>query len=72
MAVIELTKEFSAALVMSMSAIAAGYAIAKTGSAASAAVAEKPEVAGKVLLYVALAEAIAIYGLVIALVILVQ
>jgi V/A-type H+-transporting ATPase subunit K len=72
MVLIEVTKELSAALVMSLSALAAGYAIAKTGSAASAAVAEKPDVSGKVLLFVALAEAIAIYGLVVALVILVK
>jgi len=72
MALLELTKEFSAALVMGMSAIGAAYAIAKTGSAASAAVAEKPDIASKVLLYVALAEALAIYGLVVALVILVR
>ena len=67
----EITKELSAAIVMSLSAIAAAYAIAVTGSAAAGATAEKPEVFGKVMIFVALAEAIAIYGLIIAILILV-
>ncbi len=70
MVVIEMTKELSAAIAISVSALASGYAIAVTGAAAAGAVAEKPEVSGKVLLFVALAEAIAIYGLVVALMIL--
>ena len=56
----------SAAITMAGSAIASGYAIAATGTAASAATAEKPEVFGRVLIFVALAEAVAIYGLLIA------
>ncbi|MGC9445193.1 MAG: ATP synthase subunit C [Candidatus Methanospirareceae archaeon] len=48
------------------SAFAAGWAIATTGVAAAGATAEKPEVSGRVLIFVALAEAIAIYGLLIA------
>lgn len=72
MVAIDIPNEFSAALAIGFSSIAAGYAIAVTGSAAAGAVAEKPEVAGKVLLFVALAEAIAIYGLVVALMILFQ
>ncbi|MEA3254881.1 MAG: ATP synthase subunit C [Candidatus Altiarchaeota archaeon] len=67
----EITKEFAAATVMSLSAIGAAYAIAVTGSAAAGATAEKPEVFGKVMIFVALAEAIAIYGLIIAILILV-
>lgn len=62
----------SAAIAISLPALGASYAIAATGSAAVAAVTEKPEVSGKVLLFVALAEAIAIYGLVVALMILFQ
>lgn len=65
----EITREFSAAIVMALSAIASAYAIAVTGSAAAGATAEKPEVFGKVLIFVALAEALAIYGLVVALMI---
>jgi len=66
----DITPGLSAAIVMGLSAIASGYAIAVTGSAAAGATAEKPEVFGKVLIFVALAEAIAIYGLVVALMIL--
>lgn len=66
----EITNQIAAAVVMGLSAIAAAYAIAVTGSAAAGATAEKPEVFGKVLIFVALAEAIAIYGLVVALMIL--
>mgnify|MGYP001028471553 CR=1 FL=1 len=46
--------------------LAAGWAIAATGVAAAGATAEKPEVFGRVLIFVALAEALAIYGLLIA------
>ncbi len=67
----EIPKEIAAAAVMSLSAIGAAYAIAVTGGAAAGATAEKPEVFGKVLIFVALAEAIAIYGLIIAILILV-
>ncbi|VVB51275.1 ATP synthase subunit c [uncultured archaeon] len=72
MVAIEIGKEFSAAVAIGLSSMAAGYAIAGTGAAAAGAVAEKPEVSGKVLLFVALAEAIAIYGLVVSLMILFQ
>ncbi len=65
-----ITPEFAAALTMGLSALGAGYAIAASGSAAAAATVEKPEVFGKVMIFVALAEAIAIYGLVVALMIL--
>ena len=56
----------SAAITMAGSAFAAGWAISATGVAATGATAEKPEVFGRVLIFVALAEAIAIYGLLIA------
>ncbi|MHC1635192.1 MAG: ATP synthase subunit C [Candidatus Methanospirareceae archaeon] len=56
----------SAGITMAGSALAAGVAIASVGSAATGATAEKPEVFGRVLIFVALAEAIAIYGLLIA------
>ncbi|MDF2957787.1 MAG: hypothetical protein OD814_001409 [Candidatus Alkanophagales archaeon MCA70_species_1] len=54
------------AITMAGSAFASAWAIAATGTAASAATAEKPEVFGRVLIFVALAEAVAIYGLLIA------
>ncbi len=60
----------SAALVTGLSAIGAAVAVAVVGSAAMGAVAEKPETAGRALLFVGLAEGIAIYGLIIAIMIL--
>ena len=56
----------AAAITMVGSALAAGWAISATGVAAAGATAEKPETFGRVLIFVALAEAIAIYGLLIA------
>jgi V/A-type H+-transporting ATPase subunit K len=55
-----------AAAVTSLAAIGAAIAVAIVGSAAMGAVAEKPETAGRALLFVGLAEGIAIYGLIIA------
>jgi V/A-type H+/Na+-transporting ATPase subunit K len=60
----------AAALVMGLSAIGAAIAVAVVGAAAMGAVAEKPETAGRALLFVGLAEGIAIYGLIIAIMIL--
>ncbi|HOW42084.1 MAG TPA: ATP synthase subunit C [Candidatus Omnitrophota bacterium] len=62
----------AAALSTGLSALAGGIAVAYVGSAAVGAVSEKPEVSGKVLLYVGLAEGIAIYGLIIAIMILIK
>lgn len=56
----------AAALTMACSCIAAGYAVAKVGAAAMGAASEKPEIMGKAMLFVAIAEGIAIYGLIIA------
>jgi len=52
------------------SALAAGYAVAAVGSAAVGALAEKPELLGRLLIFVGLAEGIAIYGLIVAILIL--
>ncbi len=60
----------SAAAVTGLAAIGAAIAVAIVGSAAMGAVAEKPETAGRALLFVGLAEGIAIYGLIIAIMIL--
>jgi V/A-type H+-transporting ATPase subunit K len=60
----------SAAIAAGLSALAAGYAVAVVGSAAVGALAEKPELLGRVLILVGLAEGIAIYGLIIAILIL--
>jgi V/A-type H+-transporting ATPase subunit K len=60
----------AAALASGLSAIGAAYAVAVVGGAAMGAVAEKPETAGRALVFVGLAEGIAIYGLIIAIMIL--
>jgi V/A-type H+-transporting ATPase subunit K len=52
----------SIAAVISLACLGAGYAVAKVGSAAMGAASEKPELMGRALLFVALAEGIAIYG----------
>ncbi len=54
------------ALSTGLAAIGAGYAVARTGEAAIAAITEKPELLGRTILYVGLAEGIAIYGILIA------
>ncbi len=56
----------AAAVAMTGAAIGAGIAVSTTGVAAAGATAEKPEVFGRVMIFVALAEAIAVYGLLIA------
>jgi V/A-type H+-transporting ATPase subunit K len=60
----------AAAAVASVATIAAGYAVAVVGTAAVGALAEKPELIGRVLILVGLAEGIAIYGLIVAVLIL--
>jgi V/A-type H+-transporting ATPase subunit K len=61
---------FSAALVTGLSGIGAGIAVAYVGAAAIGAISEKPEITGKTILYVGLAEGIAILGFGIAFIIL--
>jgi len=56
----------ASAIAMAGGALGAGWAISATGVAAAGATAEKPETFGRVLIFVALAEAVAIYGLLIA------
>ena len=55
-----------AGIAVAGSTIGAGVAVSYTGSAALAAIAEKPEMFGRSLVIVGLAEGIAIYGLIIA------
>ncbi|XHH10613.1 MAG: ATP synthase subunit C [Candidatus Bathyarchaeia archaeon] len=55
---------FAASLAISLPAIAAGIAISSAGTAAISALAEKPDTFFKSFLVVALAEALAIYGLI--------
>jgi V/A-type H+-transporting ATPase subunit K len=60
----------AAAIAVAASAIGAAIAVAYTGAAALAAVSEKPELFGRSIVIVGLAEGIAIYGLIIAILIL--
>lgn len=59
-----------AALATGLAAIGAGIAVGISGAAAIGAITEKPEVLGRTLIFVGLAEGIAIYGLIIAFLIL--
>ncbi len=60
----------AAGIAVGLGSVGAAYAVGTTGSAAVGAVAEKPEVFGRALIFVGLAEGIAIYGLIIAFIIL--
>ncbi|MBN1829964.1 MAG: F0F1 ATP synthase subunit C [Deltaproteobacteria bacterium] len=53
-----------------ISCIASGLALGKIGSAALGAMSEKPELGGRALIFLGMAEGIAIYGLIIAIMIL--
>jgi len=61
---------FAAALAVGMGSIGAAIAVAAVGSAAMGALSEKPELGGRALIFLGLAEGIAIYGLIIAVMIL--
>ncbi|KAA6184952.1 H+transporting two-sector ATPase C subunit [Thiohalocapsa marina] len=60
----------SAALATAIGALGAAYAVANIGSAAVGALTEKPELFGRVIILVGLAEGIAIYGLIVSVLIL--
>jgi V/A-type H+-transporting ATPase subunit K len=60
----------AAALSTAVGALGAAYAVATVGAASIGAIAEKPELFGRVLILVGLAEGIAIYGLIVSVLIL--
>ncbi|MDD5176166.1 MAG: ATP synthase subunit C [Sterolibacterium sp.] len=60
----------SAAATTGISTAAAAHAVARLGSAAIGALAEKPDLFGRLLIFVGLAEGIAIYGLIVSVLIL--
>lgn len=60
----------AAALSTGLATIGAGYAVGSVGSSALGAVSEDPKILGKTLIFVGLAEGIAIYGLIISIMIL--
>jgi V/A-type H+/Na+-transporting ATPase subunit K len=55
-----------AAISVAVGSIGAGYAVGVVGAAAVGSIAERPEIFGRALLFVGLAEGVAIYGLIIA------
>lgn len=59
-----------AAISTGLACIGAGMAVSSTGAAAIGTIAEKPELFGRALIFVGLAEGIAIYGLLISFMIL--
>ena len=60
----------SAALATGLATIGAAIAVGLVGSSAMGAMSERPEMAGRALIFVGLAEGIAIYGLIVAIMIL--
>lgn len=60
----------AAAIAFGAGAIAAGIAISHVGAAAMGAVAEKPEIGGQALIFIALAEGLVVFGFITSLMIL--
>ncbi|EGS30394.1 MAG: ATPase [Peptoniphilus sp. oral taxon 375] len=60
----------AAGLSTGLAALGAGVAVSNVGSAAIGAVSEDPDILGKSMIYLGLAEGIAIYGLIISIMIL--
>jgi len=60
----------AAALAVGLACIAAGIAVGLIGAAAMGTIGERPELIGRTLIFVGLAEGIAIYGLIVAIMIL--
>jgi len=60
----------AAAISTGLATIGAGYAVGAVGSSALGAVSEDPAILGKTLIFVGLAEGIAIYGLIVSIMIL--
>ena len=69
-AVVDQYATLAAGLAVGLGSIGAGIAVSSTGAAAVGAIAEKPEAFGRALIFVGLAEGIAIYGLIIAILVL--
>jgi V/A-type H+-transporting ATPase subunit K len=63
------TALLAAAIAVAGSSIGAAIAVAYTGAAALAAMSERPELFGRAMVIVGLAEGIAIYGLIVAIII---
>ncbi len=66
LAEVESVKFIAMSLSVTICAIGAAYAVAKISIAAIASATEKPEILGRTIIFVGLAEGIAIYGLLVA------
>ncbi|MCQ2575718.1 MAG: ATP synthase subunit C [Treponema sp.] len=64
-------KALAAALAVGLACLAGGAAVAKIGSAAMGAMSENPELSGKALPFVGLAEGICLWGMLVAVLIMV-
>lgn len=62
-------KYLSAAIAVGVACIAGGLAVGKIGAAAMGAMSEKPEISGKAIPFVGLAEGICLWGFLVALLI---
>jgi len=67
---IEIGLNLATVLAIAVPALVAAWAISRVGVASAGAIAENPEVSGITIIYVAFAEALAIYGLLISLLLL--
>ncbi len=67
----ESAKYIGAAIAVAMACLAGGIAVGKIGAAAMGAMSENPEVSGKALPYVGLAEGICLWGMLVAVLILI-
>jgi V/A-type H+-transporting ATPase subunit K len=67
---VSMSKFFAASVAFAAAAVAAGMAVARAGAAGLAATAERPEMRTTAIIITALGEAIAIYGIVVAILIL--
>ena len=62
-------KYLSAAIAVGIACLAGGFAVGKIGAAAMGAMSEKPELSGKAIPFVGLAEGICLWGFLVALLI---
>jgi V/A-type H+-transporting ATPase subunit K len=60
----------AAALTICVSTVGASWAVCRVGAAAVGALAEKPELFGRLLIFLGLAEGLAIYGLIVSILLL--
>lgn len=56
----------AAGIAFGLAAIGGGYAISHIGAAAMGAIAEKPQIASQALIFVALAEGVVVFGIIVA------